>query len=369
MRDLSTSMLSLAVVLLAAACGTVVGNPKKPGGTTPPTPSAIVYELPEVDFALPEDALTSDDQGLRFTSSSQDDQIGFDTGGGKGPLVYWAKRLDKLTKQVNRAVARVNEITRKVKDETGAVDQGGVLRFSGRGQGNALSGRLAALDPATGFAYEAVICHAGAPFLYLRWTEGAAKLELTQSFAPKLADEDQSLALLSRYVVTRDPAKNVALDVQTFGVFDDGSTTTVDGFGIAERARAQRDAAGVLSVTTVADRFPGEVAPAAFEGDFYLVGKLAPRAGESQRFDAGFVSYSKGAPALCRQGFDETAPDLWAPDFNGPRFCLGRPLGAKRFSSVEEFQQTTTQLQPVGLVPKAELGTVAFPTNLNCAAL
>jgi hypothetical protein len=88
-------------------------------------------------------------------------------------------------------------------------------------------------------------------------------------------------------------------------------------------------------------------------------------------FGTQFVAYYKnfgGKTGPCRFGFDEDAADLWGPDLLGeePRWCLGRPLLAKRFLTQAALDRTLEALEPIGIVKKAELTPVAMPEGLSC---
>ncbi len=215
-----------------------------------------------------------------------------------------------------------------------------------------------------------VVPGAGQPWLHFKWTAGGGKIELTRDFAAKTDAGDEPLALASRILVTKT-ADALALDILTQGEAVDDATLKGDGAGLTERTRLTRQADGTIAPSTTADRYGTAPAAGNFEGDSYLEARLVPQAtdGAKARFDAAFVGYSKALPVLCKAGFDETVPDLWQPDRAGPGFCLGRPLGGKRFATLAEFQQTAAALAPIGIVPKADLAPVAFDPAVNCGAL
>src|SRR5262249_44675894 len=151
----------------------------------------------------------------------------------------------------------------------------------------------------------------------------------------------------------------------TQGQSDDSSLLKGgDGVGITERTKAARLASGEIRVKTTFDRYETAPSGGQYDGDSYLVGRLVPLA--DGRFDTEFVGFNKIYDLYCKDGFDESVPDLWAPDGLGPRFCLGRPLGARRFATITQFRDTAQDLQAIGLVSKTELVPVAFDPAVNC---
>lgn len=330
-----------------AACGTVVGNPKKPGsGTGTPQPAAA-FVLPLVDFAVP----TEDDAALALRADDA-----FDQRADKSTLSDTRRRLDRSLAHIDAFSARLNKIVEK---ETAGDD--GVLRFAGRGDDDALSGLIEPLA-AGDFAYQAVVCHQGALLMQFKWSGDGGRIELVKDFAAQTATGEDHFELKGRISVTKAAAVTVVMDTQGRA---DTEIADQEGFGLTERAVAARDAAGVVTIKTTGDRYQTEPEAGAFEGDYYLTGRLVPRAGTA-KFDTEFVSYFKGRRVLCRQGFDEDAADLWAPDLSGPRFCLGRPLGKGTFGSSAEFLETVAGLEVVGIVKAAELGAVSFEAGLGC---
>ena len=348
---------SPALLLLIASCGTVVGNPKKPKGGDTPAPVAMVYALPELDFAVPPDA-AADDAALKLTGDPD-----LSARGDKVVLKAWARRVDKLIKQVNAATRRVNAIASAKKTEA---DGTGVLHFTDQGGDGELAGRIGPVVPASGFAYEAVICHASAPWLHFKWSADGRTVSLTRNFAAKADVADETDSYLSQIVATSTDT-GLTLDVRTQG--QDVRQSGDDGSGITERSRILRSSDGTITVASTADRYASAPGDGNFAGDSYLVARLSPRGDGGKHFDQEFVGYTKANTALCRSGFDEEASDLWDPDRVGPRFCLGRPRGAATFPNLAAFRDTAAGLKAVGIVKKSELSNVVFDASVSCGTL
>jgi hypothetical protein len=334
---------SFCLVTAVAACGTSVGNPKKPkddGGTSPTPPATASYQLPLVGVELPVDA---DDTASGFGLRATDE---FDQRADKSVFRDARKRFDRSLKQIDGFSARLNKILEREEAE------GGVVRFEGKGDDAELSGRVGPLAAGGDYAYEAVICHDGRAFLQFRWSEDGTRIELVKDFAAKTAPDEDGFSLVGRVVVVK--AEAVTVDFATQGQ-SDSELTEHGGFGITERAVATKLASGEVTIKATGDRYAQPPADGVFTSDYYLSGRIAPRT-SGTGYDSEFVAYLAGRPVLCRGGFDEEAPE----------YCFGRPLGKARFGSAEEFDATEAELAPIGVVKAAELGPVALEAGLGC---
>lgn len=337
MRDITIALLSISTSAWLFGCGTVAGNPKKPGN--PPTPPAgqIVYQLPLLDFALPE-AATED--GAEFLL--QDD-------GSPSLMRQWGKRLARVTKNVDAFSARLNKLIEK-----DAVGEGEDLSFASRGDGK-ISGTVQALTGDAEFAYRATVCYDGQPFKDFRWSADGTKILVTKSLAVKTDTSDDAFALTTRFKLAKIDGRIV------FDAANEGAVLEADGeegAGLVERAFGARSADGELTLRAAIDRY--EVRPEAFKPDVYLTGR-AKGTGELE-----FVGYAASLKVLCKTPFDETTPS-WAPEKGGPRhFCFGRPKGKKRFADFDEYLAVLKRLEPIGIVKASDLGSVALPAGLAC---
>jgi hypothetical protein len=346
---------SLLAVAITAACGTVAGNPKKPSDGTPP-PSVMVYQLPLIDFSLPDDATSDDGNELLLAQ-------GFDQN--KSLLTVGARRLDLATRRVNALSERVNAIVTSER-EAGNTDE--TLTFAARGGDGKLSAKIgpAATDD-DGMAYEAVICHTDKPFVWFRWSEDGKHVKLTRDFA--VSDEQAEVFSLTS-ALDIVVGETTVIEATHQGEAKNDALPNPEGNGVTEHTRAERLASGDINLKATADRYAELPEDGAFSGDSYVTGRLVPTgvtlpSGKSQ-FDTEFVGYFKGFKLLCAAGFDESADDLWSPDKVGPRFCLGRPKGAKLFESFDQFVETAQGLASVGIIPAAALRRVALPDGLAC---
>lgn len=334
-------------------CGTVVGNPKQPKPDDSPR-NAIVYEIPSISFDVG-DVVDDESSSLQLTGASL---VEDPAGGDRSLLQHWGKRVDRIIASINALSAKV---TKFAEDERSTSDED-VIKFSGRGSEGQWSGRLAPLAEGGDYAYEAVLCFNGKPFSQIQWSEDGDKVELTRDFSVKADADDDAFGLRSR--ITAVLGTTISLDVQNEGEWTDEVGAAAGYF--AERTRST-STLEEIELKAVAHRGPAR--PETFTGSSYLVGRLVAAGSKDnpRKKNAAFVGYDdRFAASLCRHGFDEEAADLWAPDLVGPRFCLGRPLGAKRFQTRAEFLATLTDLSAIGILPQAELSPVELDPGLTC---
>jgi hypothetical protein len=357
-KVLTGRVLAVAVLFAAAAlqhgCGTIVGNPKKP-----PTDSGIVnpvvYQLPLIDFSVPESATTDDAAGLLLTQNTPAADSGQKT-----VLLTWARRLDRSLREINRLSERINKIAGSER----AVSSGETLTFKGKGPKSQISAKIQPLAADPAYQYEAVLCFAGKVVSHVRWAGDGSAMEVTRDFSAQVEDGDSGAGIVTRLVLQK--SDTLTMDLASFGT-SPGDLPDDAGKGFAERARVSRAGDGEIGVRVVADMFTDAPAEGQFDGDYYLTGRMTPDATTGGKpFDQSFVAYYTGYKVLCKNGFDETAADLWSPDFSGPRFCLGRPAGRKKFDSLQDFVSTVSSLESVGIISKDELAPVAMAEGLSC---
>ncbi len=332
------------LLVLCTGCGTVVGNPKKP--KEEPKPDAIVFKVPELELTVPSE-VKDDDAALSLLAD------GVPSNGDKTPLTAWAKRVDRALERINGFSQRVNRIIDKKEDDV----QGGVLVFKNRGDDNLVSGKIQTLPAGGEFGYEAVLCYDGKLLTHMRWTEEGDKVELTRDFGVRTAESDDSWTFLSNVKVLKTDTVSIDLDSQ--GTVEEGIDGE-DASSLTESSHIEKDAAG-FRLRMVADSRKNAEMPAdgAYDGNRYLVGQVTAAGAE-------FVGYYKYMKLACKLGFDENQDDLWHPEAGSPRFCVGRPQGAKKFSAVSDFYDTLSRLEAVGVQPKAALHAVKFQDGLSC---
>ena len=120
----------------------------------------------------------------------------------------------------------------------------------------------------------------------------------------------------------------------------------------------------VREFRNVIDWFTEFPADSVFEGDNYLVGRTVPN-GDGKP-EAEFIGYLKQRKLLCINGFDESREDLWAPAWTSPRWCVGRPLGRKKFDDLDDFLKTIKSLESVGINKASDLKPIALDETKTC---
>jgi len=354
------------LALILCGCGTIVGNPKKPATPSAPAPTAIVYELPKLNFSLPDEIKgTATPLPLADPSTAASLALIDDVGNGDlGILIEWSRRVERIVKQIDGVTAQINQIV--VHERQTNFDE--VLKFQGRGQTGKLSGRLAELAAGDGYDFEAVLCFDGKVFTDFKWTKAGDKIELTRDFSMKPDGADESFPLLSRVLMTSNGV--VSLDVTNQGSWPEPQLPGGDGEFITERAQVLRLATSELDIKIVGDRGVAKAADGTYKGNVYLTGRLSPKATDPAgkvSFDTEYAGYFSGFKAGCQNGFDDEAADLWHPPLTGePHFCVGRPLGGKRFTSLVEYYNTLSHLKTIGTLTKKDMTNVDLGSAASC---
>jgi hypothetical protein len=344
-------LVLLALLPFQDGCGTIVGNPKKPPNNENDDPA--FFRIPVIDFSIPESAI-EDDPDVAGLALQADD---LEKGGQKTILIAWAKRFDRSLKEINRLSERINKII----DSENSVVESGVLTFKGKGQGQ-IGATIHKLLGGEIYAYEALLCHGSTPVSHIRWSEDKAKIAITRDFAPVVEDFKDSSQLLTS--LTLETSDSLSIDMRAFGE-SSGDLPDEPAKGFVEHGIVTKDADNLITIKAVSD-FYSQPVPEKFGGSSYLTGRMIPDQDTGGKpYSQEFVGYYKSY-SFCKNGFDENAENLWLPTVKGPRFCIGRPAGMKRFGSFKDFVSTVKSLEPVGILKSETLAPVAIDTVLVC---
>lgn len=355
--------LALVLSLSQGGCGTVAGNPKKPNTDdtkNPPGSGLFEADLPVIDFDIGDSTFALSD-----SLSLADEDFG-----GKAFFNAYGRRINGIVRELNATSRRMNAITKQHGEKSdGAGDREGAresIRFKGKGRSASLSARISAVEGKSGYDREAVLCAGGKPFQTLRWSTSTKSLELWRDFRIAQGEGEAKFGVVTRVRATPGQTGKLALDVATLGTWSDPDEEDGRGGGLAERLFVDKGADGVATLRAVTDRFAGAV-PRTFDADAWLVGKMFPSTSARRGYDPAFVAYSASSQRHgCRAGFDENAADLWSPDFQGPRFCLGRDKGNAPLFTQEAFRKHVAGFENVGLAKEADLEAIALPPGLSC---
>jgi hypothetical protein len=341
----------IALLPFQDGCGTIVGNPKKPPNNESEDPS--FFKIPVIDFTIPDSAI-EDDSDIGGLALQADD---LENGGQKTILVAWSKRFDRSLKEINRLSERINKII----DNENSLVVDGILTFKGKGQGQV----GATIHKLTGddiYTYEALLCHGTTPISHIRWSDDKSKVAVTRDFAPLVEDYEEPLQLLTS--LTLETSDVLTIEMRAFGEAS-GDLPDEPAKGFIERGVMTKDADAVITVKTVSDFFNQPV-PETFGGSSYLTGRMIPDPTTGGKpYSQEFVGYYKSY-SFCNNGFDEDSSNLWDPAFRGPRFCIGRPAGMKRFRTFKDLVSTVKSLESVGILKSKTLAPVAIETSLRC---
>ena len=349
---------TLTLVLGAVSCGTVAGNPIKPGsGSTGDAPKAVVYTLPRFGFDLADESLQLADQGLQlqpFVSDSADKTL-FNALG---------RRFNGLVREVDATATRINTL---LAQQAKLAADGMTLRVKHGGKAGKIAAHVGPSD-APGFDHSAVLCADGKPLQFMRWSDLGGSIELWRDFSIDQGDDEAHYGVVSRLRMNKTAAGVVSLDLTSSGSWSDNADEDAEnGAGLAERVRAERDSStGVVTLRSTTQHYSGAT-PTAFSADTYISSRLSPRSDGGKGYEVAFVGYSKSSKrSKCQSGFSDSAADLWHPIQDKPRFCLGRaPAGAK-LKNFDEFAVLVAGFESVGIIKQDELERISMPTGLSC---
>lgn len=349
---------NLIFALLLAACGTVVGNPRQPGGgtgsTSTATTSAVVYSLPTLNFNLPAEATTVADTALMLVDAAED--FGYHD---RGILTSWGQRVNKLTTEVDNVSTRVNTIIASERKNGNTTEP---LVITNKGANSNLSAHVAALAAGGDYAYEAVLCYSGQVFTDFKWSTDGSKVDLIRDFSVKADGVANTYGVKTH--LTWQKADTTDLTLNTQGTWDDTILTGSSGY-LTEYSQVHRLASTELQLQTV-EQHSGAKPTALNAADTYLVGRLQPTAAAATTYNTEFAGYFASA-AACKNGFSETQTDLWHPtSLSEPHFCIGRPSGGEEFATLQQYYDALSDLQPIGIATESELEDVDFAAGTAC---
>ena len=355
---IGTLTFVFAMSLGAVSCGTVAGNPIKPGtGSSGDAPKAVVYTLPSVGFDLADESLQLADNSLQllpFVSDSADKTL-FNALG---------RRFNGLVREVDATATRINALL--AQQAKLAADRK-TLHVKHGGKAGKIAAHVGPSDT-PGFDHSAVLCADGRPLQLMRWSDLGGSIELWRDFSIDQGDDETHYGVVSRLRVTKTAAGVLALDLTSSGSWSDSADEdAANGAGLAERVRVERDSStGIVTLRSTTQHYSGAT-PAAFSADTFISSRLSPRSDGGKGYDVAFVGYSTSSKrSKCQSGFSDSAADLWHPIQDKPRFCLGRaPAGAK-LKNFDEFAALVASFESVGIVKQAELERISMPTGLSC---
>lgn len=377
MRKLIGTFLALWMV----GCGTVAGNPRKPVPNDPPkvdeeTPDDdqtvdSSFYLPKIEFDLvdatfsTENALTLD-EGPNSETSSLSTPSSFSLLETEEPIVNpiqvfntQGRRIQRVVKELNLTSQRINSILK-----TKVTIKPDRVQFKNKGQNGVLSGEIVKKSDTE---FEALICSRGVPTQHIKWSKNSPNVELWRDFTLEQANDQDLISLISHVVFQKQGDENLQISIASQGTWSDPEEETPDGTGLLEKIVGTKiTAENSFTLKSLQDRFKGP-APSVPEGDTYLTGILYPRSDGKPGFDPEYVGHNKAINNfICKRGFDENSPSLWAPQNADKRFCLGRNRGGLPFSGFPAFAELIKKMEPIGLVKSSELKPVTMPTGLSC---
>lgn len=339
------------------ACGTIVGNPKKPVDDTSQTNNN--YEIPEIKIEMPEDDDNSESVGLRLaTDEFSDLNLNRRIQRRKVLLFSWVKRVNSVVREINRISRRVNQISRQ---HTQNDDK--QIIFSNQGEQGHLSGKIEPITSEEGLAYQAVLCHEGDVFAHLRWSTDADKIVFTKDFRPSVFNGSlRSEFMINAVFEQGQSGANLKMNSQ--GTWVEELIEESRGTSLLEFGSVNYNNSNTYEIKAVSHRYQDQLNSELISGDSYLTGKLVPRE-NSARYLSEFLAFLNGAEAC--GSFSEDESIIWNPDSLGDTgWCFGSPLGGISLRNEELLKKTYKNLQPVGYASSTSLDTVSFSQELSC---
>ncbi len=319
-------------IILATACGTQAGNPKKPG-------DEIV--IPDIKYDVPSSVVGESSLMLAHSdlNLSEDNCTSL--------FHCKARRAHQIVRGINAVIKRIRD-TDKIRS---AGD------FRDKGPGRNISGKIEVIEDGD-FERSTTMCFKNKVFLHMKWSQDGSKIAVTRDFSADPLSDFIARVGKSRVEFTKTATESI-LDFRTESAWDSPPGQTTDGEILNEHIISKVDAEKNVTITSVNDWYATR--PTVFEGDHYLTGKMdAAGLGE-------FVTYIKSG--LCSiNGFDEAAPDLWDPTYTpgDPRWCYGRKVETGTLFNNSQLTAALARLEPIGILSSDTLGTVDFDVDVRC---
>ena len=328
--------LAVAIMALAiAACGSVAGNPRRPGDTPPVTTDVIDVQIPKIEFDI--DASITDQPIVELAHALA-------PATGEGSVVkWWGARSQLVLKQTTNLLEKL--IEEKV-TQTGT--------FRGKGPFKKMTGEVAVRSGDATYGFEAIICESTRMALHVKWNEGATKVAMTRDFNIRPLDKKGERDVVAQIAFEKTEGSQKTTFLLQGEAWD--KPAGADGSLLTEYTETERTSTS-FTIKGVNDYSAAIPAAGVYEGDGYLVARLTADTKE-------FVAYRKSNRRLkrCEGAFDETAS-------SNPGWCTGGIVTKDdpEFTA-DELSVAFTRLKGLGLVKKENLKKPAFDTGLKCPA-
>lgn len=319
------------LTFIVVGCGTLVGNPKKPGDNKP---ASIV--IPEIEFELPS-AVTAEGEGIGLVN----------TAANKLTIVHsWSYRTEKLLQQINKLFKRLND--------DGVSGKGA---FKSKGPDSGISGAISESSESD-FEYQAVICYKDKPFVHARWTTDGSHILVTRDFSTSpFKNEKKSTFASEIELIVKE--NSTQINIASEGERKKPKFETADGSMMSEYITMTHSEDNI-SISGINDWYSDLPENGDFAGDNYVVAKL-DTSGEGS-----YIGYRKSI-LRCGSGFDEDSADLFTGKKTGePGFCIGRTIGAIKDFSAAELNAAIPDFEEIGVIKTEKLKRIELDDDLSC---
>jgi hypothetical protein len=349
LRKISNDALILKVLLCICACGTVVGNPRRPsetgGAGDPGKPPTKITEVPTFDFEIPDEVADPDSKipssQLQLAQVEADPDIG--TTQTWTAINQDTDVLRHFMRQIVTSLRGLNVAT-KLFNKSDELKEKGFYKNAGLRKNQSAKIEAIADDP--DYQFRLVACQDDTPFLEIKWDEKSEHLSST--FVPRIAlskPEDERF-----YTNLTIVSKGGDSELLSHG---SGKTLAVDPTGNGSRQanvfRVVRPDSGDLQYRAVTSWYDPSSDPQVFPPTRY-VSASSTKAGEGEVAAWG---------VRCPKEFDETKPE-------NPGWCFARRINAKVEFTAGERQAAVDRLTAVGIEQASSLHIVKFADNVTC---
>ena len=320
-----TRQFMIACTILAASCGTRVGNPKQPDGTSP---QSVV--IPKMEFAVPK-AKEPVDLNLQSPGALASGSDGI-------------FRLDVVIQSLNALVDNLNETNLQL----------GVVLQKEVAEGTLVAQVNEVTDPT--YSYEGIFCVNGSPFYYARWNKDGSEIQSVRDFMTNpFTDADVALEAGSDLRAEIHYLGNgMTLDSLLNGIPKDKDILAGKNSYLMDYARIQKEGDHLL-----------------YNGVGFWSEPDADRTQiESQRYMAGRIDADGLLNVLANdkrlsfcETFDETKLDQ-------PGWCFGYkqypPTGIPSLLTKDDVDTLWEEIKSVGIAKKESIKAVTFPETAVC---
>lgn len=338
------SILLVTSLSNLSGCGTLVGNPKKPGEGDDSQKNEIA--LPDFEYQLPNALIEEGD--------------GYDDAALHGGFSLAASGrytiLHSSAFRMYQTVAVTQKIIRRLANEDGVNTDGKHFK---KGENQNIDLVIGESSEQSEYEYESVFCNSGEIFLQLEWNDN--KIRVIRSLARNPLNENESTAYLAEFTISKSEL-GTGIEYIADGRYRKPLVTKVDGKLIREYVRYNRYLNNQITIESVHDWYNDDDV---LEGDIYTLAQMS-----AVENTGSFISYDKGLSPRCDGIVVEENPlPEFSPLFFTPvasSFCLGRVIGSDESFTPAQRLREYAKLKSLEVPSYQNIRSIGFDSSLSC---